>query len=53
MPPGVRYPGRRRAIADVVTQMEFEIGRIELLAKSRLNKAGYAPNEMIISDEPR
>ncbi len=75
MPPGVRYPGRRRAIAYVVTQMEFEIGRIELLAKSnrnnipdravalncyvkkfnptRLNKAGYASNEMIISDEPR
>ncbi len=37
VPPGVRYPGRRRAIAYVVTQMEFEIGRIKLLAKSNRN----------------
>ncbi len=36
-PPGVRYRKRRRAIAYVVTQMEFEIGRIELLAKSNRN----------------
>ncbi len=37
VPPRVRYRERHRAIAYVVTQMEFEIGRIKLLAKSNRN----------------